>query len=70
MATECIVTGVKLMKITPKERAESIEYLNTGLQSGWVRPILWKTLELEQAVDAHKEIIENTGDKGQIVLKI
>jgi len=59
MVTECVVTGVKLMKITLEERAESIEYLNSGLRSGWVKPILWKALELEQAAEAHKEIMEN-----------
>ena len=44
--------------------------MDEGLAAGWVKPVLWKTYDLAQAEDAHKEIIVNKGTKGQILLKI
>jgi len=70
MQTEASITGVMLMNSTWREREEQIQYMNEGLNNGWINPILWKCLELEYAKDAHREIIENSGAKGQIVLTV
>ena len=68
--TEAFITGVNLSKCTAAERQEQIHFLSEGLNSGLVKPILWKVLELEFAKTAHREIFESSGAKGQIVLKI
>ena len=70
MNSEASVMGLMLMKSTPAEKKEQFRHVNEGLQTGWLKPILWKSMELEFAKNAHKEIIENSGAKGQIVLKI
>ena len=45
-------------------------YTSTGLTEGWLKPVIWKVMDIENVVDAHKDIIENSGAKGQIVLNI
>jgi len=70
MKTEATICGVMLFKMTSLESEEQVHYLNEGLNIGWVKPPLWQTYELKDAVQAHLQIIENNGSKGQIVLKI
>lgn len=70
MTNEATVTGIVLVNSSSEEKAEQIHYVSEGMKNGWVKPILWKVMELENAKDAHREIIENKGAKGQIVLKV
>lgn len=70
MVKECSVTGVMLMKETPVEANQAAVHIFEGLQKGWLKPRIWKTLELEQISDAHTEIIQNSGAQGQIVLSV
>ena len=70
MSVEATVSGVSLFRSKAPEWRKQIEFVDEGLAAGWVKPVLWKTYDLAQAEDAHKEIIVNKGTKGQIVLKI
>ena len=70
MANEITVCGVMLAKSSSEERSEQMLHINAGLKNGWVKPVLWKSIELSNACEAHQEIMVNKGAKGQIVLKI
>ena len=70
MMNESTVTGVMLSKSTPQDLAQAIDYVNKGLRDGWVKPVLWRLWPLEKIGDAHREIMENNGAKGQFVLEI
>ncbi|XP_047134314.1 quinone oxidoreductase isoform X1 [Hydra vulgaris] len=70
MSSECVVTGVMLFKSTDDEKKDNFSIVNKGIKDNWLKPVLWKTYDLEFAKDSHKEIIENNGARGQIILKI
>ena len=70
MMSETTVAGVMLSKSTPQDLAQAMDYVNRGLRDGWVKPVLWRSLPLEKIGDAHREILENSGAKGQFVLEI
>lgn len=70
ISLEATVSGVSLFRSKASEWRKQIEFVDEGLAAGWVKPVLWKTYDLAQAEDAHKEIIVNKGTKGQIVLKM
>lgn len=70
MSLEATVSGVSLFRSKASEWRKQIEFVDEGLAAGWVKPVLWKTYDLAQAEDAHKEIIVNKGTKGQIALKM
>ena len=70
MMSESTVTGVMLVKSTPQDLSQAMDYVNKGLLDGWVKPVLWRSLPLEKIGDAHSEILENSGAKGQFVLEI
>jgi len=59
-----------LGKMSPEEKKEMFGHIDEGLKKGWVKPISWKTVSLDQAEHAHQEIMVNKGAKGQIVLNI
>lgn len=69
-AIECVVTGVLIFKATKEEKAELFDHVNEGLKQSWVKPIAWKVVGLEKAEEAHRQIMENKGARGQIVLKV
>jgi len=71
MMTEVVVTGIILGKATPSEWQEMGAYICAGQSLGWVRPVVGQQFPIEQASDAHKEIIEHAGGtKGKIVLNL
>lgn len=70
MSSEVSVMGVMLVKSTLAEKEEQINFINEGFIAGWLKPVLWKILEVEFAKDSHHEIIKNNGAKGQIVLRV
>ena len=68
--SEVVVTGLLLNNSTAVERSENMNFIDNSLKTGLIKPILWKALALENLKDAHQEIIENSGAKGQFVMKI
>ena len=42
--------------------------IGAGLQKGILNPVVGKKYELSKAPEAHKDIIENSGAKGKLVL--
>jgi NADPH2:quinone reductase len=45
-------------------------YLQNGLQKGYFKPLLGKIYPLEQAAQAHTDVIYNSGTCGRLTLKI
>lgn len=45
-------------------------YLQNGLKQGFFKPLLGKTYPLEEAAQAHTDIISNSGTFGRLTLKI
>ncbi len=44
--------------------------LGAGFEEGWLTPVVDKEYPLEQAAEAHRDIIESSGAKGKLVLAI
>lgn len=42
----------------------------SGLERGWLTPVIHKEYPLEKVAQAHKDIIESAGAKGKLVLAI
>lgn len=45
-------------------------YLQNGFQKGYLKPLLGRTYLLEEAAQAHTDIIHSSGAHGRITLKI
>jgi len=69
MGKESCVTGCALGSSTPDELSAQMKFVGTNLGNGGLNPILAKIYRLDDAGEAHREIIENVGTKGQIILK-
>jgi len=71
MTSEAIVTGVMLTKSTEEEWKEMQASIDAGQRLGWVKPVVGQEFGLEQASEAHRQVIEHTGgSKGKIVLTL
>lgn len=51
-----------------EERQECAAYLFAGMEAGWLRPVVSSQYPLDQAAQAHRDIIESPGAAGKIVL--
>jgi len=64
------IRGLALATSTPQERIEIIEAIQKGLNDGTIKPVISKIYSLDQAPQAHHEIITpDGGAKGKIILK-
>lgn len=70
MGTESSVIGCALLTSTPEEWAELTSGVVTGVAAGWVKPVVDKVYDLEQAGQAHHDIINSKGAKGKLVVKV
>ncbi|XP_041805351.1 quinone oxidoreductase [Chelmon rostratus] len=68
MVKESSIIGVALFFATEEEKKECAALLYTGMESGWLRPVVGSQYPLEKAVQAHHDIIESPGAAGKIVL--
>lgn len=68
MAKESSVIGVMLFLATPEENKEAAALFYAGMEAGWMRPIVGARYPLDQAAQAHHDIIESRGAAGKIVL--
>lgn len=70
MGTEAMIRGVALGASTDSEVSEAGEAVVRGVREGWIEPVVDKEYPMEQARQAHVDIIESKGAKGKLVLKI
>lgn len=70
MAKELIVTGVMLFNATAQELHESLQAIQTGIENGWLRPIVGKSFTLDNASQCHHDIIFGKGALGKSVLTV
>ena len=62
------ITGAYTYNITEEELYETSRALHAGIETGWLRPFIWKELPLEKASEAYRLIRSGTGARGKIVL--
>ena len=67
MAKDASIIGMMLLNITPEESRLIDSAIAVGLESGIVRPVVGKELPLEQAAQAHEDVLA-AGALGKIVL--
>ncbi|CAN9503416.1 unnamed protein product [Ophioblennius macclurei] len=68
MTKECNIMGVLIFYATPEEMKESAAMLYSGMEAGWMRPVIAAKYSLEKAAQAHHDIIESPGAAGKVVL--
>ncbi|XP_051943926.1 quinone oxidoreductase [Hippocampus zosterae] len=68
MAKESSIIGVSLFSATPAERKECAALLFAGMETGRLRPIVGEEYRLDQAAQAHRDIIQSRGATGKMVL--
>lgn len=65
---EVMAKGCLSLASSPEQYSEQVKAAESGLSEGWLRPPLWKKYDIKNASEAHKDIIVNSGSKGQMVL--
>ncbi|KAK1878452.1 Quinone oxidoreductase [Dissostichus eleginoides] len=68
MAKESCIMGVALFFATPAESRQCAALLSAGGEAGWLRPVVGSQVPLDQAPQAHHDIIQCPGAAGKIVL--
>ncbi|XP_070774783.1 quinone oxidoreductase isoform X1 [Enoplosus armatus] len=68
MAKESSIVGVVLFFATTEEKKECAALLHSGMESGWLRPVVGSRYPLDKAAQAHHDLIESPGAAGKIVL--
>nr|CAD7445694.1 unnamed protein product [Timema bartmani] len=67
ISTEIIVGSVPILQ---QELSEMGAAIVKGIEEGWVSPVVAREYELEEAAQAHHDIIHNTGTLGKLVFKL
>jgi len=71
MGKELQVNGVMLFAAAKEEFDEMGAYIVAGLEQGTLRAVVGHQFALDQAADAHREVIEHSqGSNGKIVLTV
>ena len=52
------------------EIKETADVILKGIQEGWVSPVVAREYMLEEAAQAHHDIIHNSGARGKLVFKV
>lgn len=68
MYNESCIMGVVVFHATPKEQSECAAFLFSGAEAGWMKPAVGRLYQLDEAAQAHHDIIESPGASGKIVL--
>lgn len=69
MAAEADVRGMALWNARPEEWVESMRAVAAALEARVLRPVVGRTLPLDQAAEAHRVVLE-AGARGKLVLAI
>lgn len=70
MAVESAIMGVMLFRANEEEWKEMNSSIQKGLKEGWIRPVVNRKYSLANAFQAHKDVIENEGSKGKLVVDL
>ncbi|XP_076837814.1 quinone oxidoreductase isoform X2 [Brachyhypopomus gauderio] len=68
MHKESSIIGVALFSATKEEKVETAAVLFAGMEAGWLRPLVGPEYPLENAAQAHEDIINSSGASGKMVL--
>ncbi|XP_057649472.1 quinone oxidoreductase isoform X2 [Chionomys nivalis] len=68
MAKETSIIGVSLFSSTKEELQQFAGILQTGMEKGWVKPVIGSEYPLEKVVQAHEDIIHSSGKTGKMIL--
>lgn len=69
MGKDATIYGMSLFNFSPDEKQEIQQEIFEGLANGFLNPIVGKTFALEEAAEAHHEVIESKAF-GKIVLTV
>lgn len=70
MVKESRIQGVMLNAATDEELRESALFIEAGLRSGVLNPVLGPKYSLNDVQQAHEDIIHSLGSKGKMVLTV
>ena len=68
MSREIDLLGIKLFSSSESELHEAHAAILAGVECGWLRPLVGKEYSLEQAAEAHHNLIYGRGAIGKMVL--
>ncbi|KAM6918958.1 quinone oxidoreductase [Xenentodon cancila] len=68
MAKESSIIGVAVFFATAEEKRECAALLHTGMEAGWLHPVVGSQYPLDKAAQAHQDIIDSPGAAGKMVL--
>ncbi|XP_028987338.1 zeta-crystallin-like [Betta splendens] len=68
MVKESSITGVSLFSATLNEKQECAAFLDSGMEAGWLQPVVGVQYLIEEAAQAHHDVIESSGAAGKMVL--
>jgi len=67
---ESSIRGVLLRATSESEWREMADAILQGIEQGWLQPVIDKKYNLQDAAQAHTDIINSTGAKGKLILDI
>ena len=70
MSREASISGVLLFNSTERDFEEGFAAIWGGMEAGWLRPIVGKEFSLENACEAHADIISGGGALGKVILTV
>lgn len=70
LGAEIEVVGVALLTSTQEEWKQTSKSILDGIHDGWINPVIDRKYPLENAAEAHKDIIHSKGAKGKLILKV
>ncbi|KAK2491488.1 hypothetical protein MC885_000538 [Smutsia gigantea] len=68
IAKESSIIGVALYSSTKEEFQQFAAALQTGMEIGWMRPVIGSQYPLEKVAQAHENIIHSRGATGKMIL--
>lgn len=68
LLNETSIVGMSLIRA--ESDVECMNAVRAGVETGWVQPVVWKVLALNDTAKAHEELLKNKGCRGKIVLTV
>ena len=68
MSKEADILGLRLFQSSESELHEAHAAIRAGIEAGWLRPLVGKEYALEQAAQAHYDLMYGQGAIGKMVL--